>query len=815
MKYSRQSRCDRIILRAIVFLLVVAPFASGAAKVSVYSLIEIAVFLLAVFWLADKLIASKAVTIEWVRAPVNLFLVMLVVFSWLQLIPLPAVAIRFLSPQLYADRLQLFDIMARSADSVVSLPFWMVPVHYLHPVLVGNLKLTACVGIYFLILNTVRSKKQIDMLVYVLIVTGLLQAIFGIFQRVSITGSTWALQNVVWGPDLIRGSLHGSEPLFSYLSMGFLLTLGLMVAHRKRSGRIESGLKSGRASVQRIVARFSPDSIRPKTIFLLFAVILMGTGLVLSASRVGMLSFGAAMFLTALVLFAGKELRSYGTVVLCLCGLAVGYGISLPIDSAGRLGWSGAWAKIGVSGAIVIIALGVYLVLLFRVWRRRGDSYALGIGAGVMACVLNAGIHALFGSGIPAPANVLTLAALLGLGYMAVYRQGRGPSESFFFHVGSVRMTLLQRGIAVGVILILSGAGIFAAGRHYLAEASFPTEGNAGKALDQSSLKLRTESRIGRERGLARRRKGAKGRRIQQPGLSEIERAIAWNPYNAAYHFLRAEALKGEGRRQKAEGIRGGRRTEGSRLRLKTSPRQGGDKGRPSPRLPTPLNELRGTGRPASRGQVSVGELVVKHSRFGDPSATSTSSGIPSGSGQEGKGGGQPPAHRGLRPGGRTEDGGQTAAIEERDRPDGIIESLERAVGLNPRRGIYWYELGQQYARRDDDPFSYLNRWLPLAEDCFDNGLRYAPEDPDMLLRVAGYWVWRSSILTGKEEKRSAIDRFQEYYRRALMLKIADWEKAVDRVWEYYPDDAVAMAIVPKDQEELRHRVLKYLAKKG
>ena len=60
--------------------------------------------------------------------------------------------------------------------------------------------------------------------------------------------------------------------------------------------------------------------------------------------------------------------------------------------------------------------------------------------------------------------------------------------------------------------------------------------------------------------------------------------------------------------------------------------------------------------------------------------------------------------------------------------------------------------------------------------------------------------------------REDGIRKFQEYFQRALALAPRQWKKAVERTWAYFPDDAVVMGIVPENDDNMKSRVLKYLA---
>ncbi|HIJ57785.1 MAG TPA: hypothetical protein HPQ03_16910, partial [Deltaproteobacteria bacterium] len=69
-------------------------------------------------------------------------------------------------------------------------------------------------------------------------------------------------------------------------------------------------------------------------------------------------------------------------------------------------------------------------------------------------------------------------------------------------------------------------------------------------------------------------------------------------------------------------------------------------------------------------------------------------------------------------------------------------------------------------------------------------------------------------ISGGILSKKKGVKKFQALFQRSLELKPNQWKKAADRVWEYFPNDAVVVGIVPKDNVKLKSEVMKYLVKK-
>ncbi|MFC1812260.1 O-antigen ligase family protein [Thermodesulfobacteriota bacterium] len=796
----KQTIIDRIIFIGIIALLIFAPLAFGSVHVWAYTIIEIGVFFLLALWVVDRLFFSKSDAIEWVRTSVNLVLILLIALIGIQMVPLPSSMIALLSPRTFADKMQLFDMIQKAYGAALPKPSWICLSYYFHPTLTESLKLMAHIGMFFLVLNTIRSRRQINILIYSLILVGLFEASYAVVQIFSTNPQVWWWRSRVGTfHHFASGTFIGSNHFAAYMGMVLCLLLGFIVAQKRKTARLTSGLGGFRSSFQRAVGWFSPESEHPKLIFFFFVAVFIGVAILLSASRGSIFSIGISMVLLSVLLFSKRQHRIYGGLALSLFLATLAYGLHVGIDPTldkfkqnqgfyDRLkttrtiipmiadypiigvGWGNFrylypryiddfdrvstsgyahndWIESGTEagiagGVLILIAFAGYLVKMIRIWMRRRDLYALGVGTGVITGLLSIGIHSFFDFNMHVPANALTLSVLLGIGYAAVHRQGHGYSENFFYTVRKIRLSWMLRIVMGCAAVMVLFAGIFASGRHFLAEAHCPTEWNSTLNLNWS------------------------------PELMDIEKAISYNPLNAEYYFKKANyyinLTSNQISHKKKDAESRGQRTEDRGQRT-----EGGEEAK---------RKAQGTKQIAKSAKLIQGMKVMSGEEF------------------------------------------------EREKNERAIKSLENAVRLNPARGIYWYELGKRYSLKDYDSLNYLNRWLPAADACFDMGIYCAPKDADMLFHVAWYWVWRSGLFPRNNEPVSSEERvasqqkpirsqedgvlkFLRLFQRSLLLNPDNLKRAASRVWEYYPYDDVVLEIVPEGDEALERRVLQVIVK--
>ena len=66
----------------------------------------------------------------------------------------------------------------------------------------------------------------------------------------------------------------------------------------------------------------------------------------------------------------------------------------------------------------------------------------------------------------------------------------------------------------------------------------------------------------------------------------------------------------------------------------------------------------------------------------------------------------------------------------------------------------------------------------------------------------------------GRLTREEGIKKFQELFKRSFKLKKKNWKKAVERVWEYYPDEKIVMGVIPENDKELTLKVKEWMLEK-
>ena len=770
---------DKIIFSGIIFIFIFTQLAFGGVHVWAYSVFEIIVVILFFLFLFNQIAGqyksgkksgkNANITLQWVVSPLNIFIILIISLIVIQLIPLPSFIVKFISPLTFEVKKNAHELKHFSSDDSIA---WMNLSHYNFATYNELLKLLAYAALYFMVINSVKDQKRINILIYVLVGMGLFQVIYGIVQTYSSSQKIWWWTNI-YGKGWVTGTYINRNHLAGFLEMLIPVCFGFVIANITKSRSRQNYQEHSIPRLKRLKNWLFSGEEKPKIILFFFMGMVLGLGLLLAGSRGGIISFGISMF-CMIFLFAFKDgYRKYGIVAACLCMLILAYGLhigiektlerfeyfgdiyfrfernesvismikSFPIFGTGwgnfmymypRYGlpmysdrlilgnahndWLEMISESGMVGALIFFgALITFLVRSIRLWFRRKDSFATGLGVGVIFAVIAISIHSFFDFNMHIPANPMALSIILAIGFLSLHIDRHSNYDRFFFKTKSVSLNSRFPLIVIVIFVILSGFFMLKkiAG-HFIAEAYCSTELNS------------TLNRDG------------------NPPLEDIKKAIEYDTSIAGYYYNLAHYYM---------------------------------------RLPFETEELR-----------------IEHN-------------------------------------------------EE------IITNLAKAVLLNPVNGIYWYDLGVSYSHKGYEGNSYYSEWLPRVDKAFQMAEYLRPNDSSLLYKIGLYWVFRSSLLPiselgdqrseigknqrsedgkghgpdrqngwmigmirmedgGQLTRENGIRKFQELIKRSLSLKKKNWKKAVERVWEYYPDEKIVIGVIPEDDKGLSIKVKEWMLEK-
>ena len=270
-------------------LLIWLPLPAGSKPMWASSVLVLLVAFISALWCLayafGQVSFSKAFNKAW---PVHCGFLLLSVWVWVQGLLLPSGWVEFLSPNAYFLQKTASDVLplAISGASPSSASITIGGHDTAHTVL-----LTLSYYLLFcLILLLVNHQRRIQQLLWVIIVSGCFQAVFGSLSTLSgveirFFADKEAYIGVATGTFVNRNSFAG------YLEMTLALGVGLLVAR----------LGSQRASDWQERVRQWLNTLMSNKVLLRSALAIMVIGLVMSRSRMGNMAFFSSLLISGLL----------------------------------------------------------------------------------------------------------------------------------------------------------------------------------------------------------------------------------------------------------------------------------------------------------------------------------------------------------------------------------------------------------------------------------------------------------------------------------------------------------------------------------
>ena len=259
----------RIILCLFIVLVVFTPIAFGSTQPWAIFVFETAVWLMAVSWLL-KLGVERSFSVRAVifYIPVLLF-ILLILF---ELIPFPAGLVKNISPAACEIKTFAYNFFGGTANSLsLSIDNYSS--------FTGLVRYSCYFIVFFIGINELKTFKQINLVLAVILVTGFVISVFAIIQKFTWSGK------IFWVHE-ISGRYGVFGPFVNYDHYGGYINMVIMVGF----GFILSGID---ASKKALIG---------------FMVIVMGASLLLSQSRGAVISFLAGLgYAASMLLFLRKS----------------------------------------------------------------------------------------------------------------------------------------------------------------------------------------------------------------------------------------------------------------------------------------------------------------------------------------------------------------------------------------------------------------------------------------------------------------------------------------------------------------------------
>ena len=292
---------DRHIYIGFLILIAWLPLPLGSNRPWAEGIMEIWTFSLMFLWLIAFMRNQVQTSDTYKKAApvIGLFLLWL---GWilLQIIPLPPVWVASFSPAAFDHHslVNSSDLMTLSLDS--------------HATAAGWFKSLAYVLIFILSLLLIHSRRRLRQLAYVVIYSGLFQAVYGSLMTLSGLGYGFFIQNPL-ALNVTTGTFINRNHFAGYLVMTLSVGIGMMIA--------SLDTESDYTAKQRL--RYYLKLILSKKLRLRLYLVMMVIALVLTHSRMGNTSFFASLMIAGGLGLILSRHATRGTIVLLISLIAI------------------------------------------------------------------------------------------------------------------------------------------------------------------------------------------------------------------------------------------------------------------------------------------------------------------------------------------------------------------------------------------------------------------------------------------------------------------------------------------------------------
>jgi len=808
-KVTAAHKMDRAIKYGLIFLIIYCPLAFGAVHIFSFTLMEITVLGLWLCWLMKQLFSNpgrkgdfapgegtegrgavkrrvRRIELSFRKSPLNYFALAFIGLIILQVLPWPASWVKAVSPGTFrmyqAAWGKVPDFMTLSICNFSSK--------------IGLFKILAYIGAFLLIINWADSREKIMALVLPFVLIGSIEAIYGLLTYLGKYRYIWWFQNIWYGGS-VNGTYFNRNHLAGLLEMAIPMSFGLLVAMGSKSREHNQG--GGKLGGIRgfLLSLNIDDHDQARKILLIFLIAIMTLAIFLSGSRGGILSLAAAFMVMSTLLMSRSKTRRYAIAGLVIMLIALGYGLYTGLDATLKrfenskmsddaqtrirfaetslgivrdypllgTGWGTFedayrkyqdpkddgltidhahhdWVQLAAETGLVGFGVGIFFLVFclgyfFFLWMKRKNSLSIGIGLGGMGAIISLALHSLTDFNMHIPANALLLSMVVGITLRALtyHRHRRGEDRAAeeqlrkkqqkqekvtMYFPAWFRWPLalfLVTGFCYAVMLVRAP---------YLAEKVAPT-------LPDSTI-----------------------RKIKDPTLEVVCKAISHEPTNAEYFYWLASILEEGGGDQQ-------RKYDQPQVRAVLEKLHADARGNESNAWGNERNER-------NEGNVSIEENAST----------------------EGNREKQEENHDGTD----GKDGEEGEEGEDReDRKEGkagndlALLALKRAIMLNPANPYYhlklaWHTLDQGKLDENMDHFRSI---LAAAEDEFGRAVYFMPQSANINFSVGYYWIWKSKVVEDEKVYLFAFDRFIQYFQTTYRINNGYKKKIEQVVQQYYP----------------------------
>ncbi len=471
---------EKIIEFGIIFLLIYTPLAFGGVSQGSVALMELVTGVLLLVWLAkvisqrdDHLPHRKAVRqnpyhLRIISPSILVIMCLFLTVILLQLVPLPADLVKLLSPatyRLYAEA---------AAHTGATLPAFLPLTVCSQATEMELYRFLAYFAIFLLIINNIRSPRQIRRIVIIIIAVGLFESLYGLIEYFSGRHQIFFYKKQT--SLSVSGTFINKNHFAGYMEMVIPLTFGVLFARLEERSQIP---------FKKLVRLFDEKYMKALLVSLLLFV-MIGAEL-LSGSRGGIVSFGGGMICLIVLAHSRRLLRKWAVVVLILVIVSIGIAMLLGYDLVvarlqslkeleteksfqfRREVWKGALlifrdfpvfgsgigafshifpqyqsfpsdlrfshtendylqmlAETGIIGSVLVLCAGfIFFYTTLKAWKQRQSRWSIILTAGGISGMFSIVVHSSIDFNLHIPSNALLFSVIAALSYVAAHSRRR------------------------------------------------------------------------------------------------------------------------------------------------------------------------------------------------------------------------------------------------------------------------------------------------------------------------------------------------------------------------------------------------------
>jgi len=519
----------------------------GAIHTWVYTIVFLAVMAASLLLLKEDVIRQEEkLYFRWVKTDLSPIFFAFFAYIIMQMLPLPQGLLTLISPEakIDGDMAQPAVLALNPADFKDR---WYGIVPYIYPVRMSLIRWLTYGLLFFGLARCLNSRRRIEQAIVTILLLGCFDALYGIMQTYSGYGHIWWFK--IGGLD-VKGTYLNHNHFAGLMEMGIALAIAYAAALGKREEKQVS--PSGKLSLRkRIVKFFSGDTESLRRFLIIFAGGVMGLGLILSASRGGIIAATGVLFIMGLFFVFMKSERRKGLIILALFSIALIYGLYAGLDyTIGRFDFfvqdkeardiltektynifkdysatgvglgnfrhaSGRYqdpilkgyyidyahndyaqflAEAGAVGMLLLVAgLCWYLVRTFLLWRERNSSFSVCLGIAPFGAIMAMAIHSWSDYNLHRPANLMLLIAIIAIGNAALRLERHRHNDKVIHECRLIPLRWRGMGLLIGAVGLILWSGVWSV-RHFIAEAYCNTVYNVTLNLEANPDAERAQS---------------------------------------------------------------------------------------------------------------------------------------------------------------------------------------------------------------------------------------------------------------------------------------------------------------------------------